>query len=142
MFKDYFGDVRIGRLKTSRFVVLWVMLVVFFILVGLLLGASIGIAEHLLGGDLATAQTSLRQQLAMPAIIAVALGFILLAFAKLNIVAKRARDIGLPGWLTAIIIAGLVGGTSQLTAGASAGGLGMLLLIVLAFIPTDAFRRA
>lgn len=142
MFKDYLGDVRAGRLKTSRFVVLWVMLVVLFVLVGLLLGASIGIAEHLLGGDLATAQASLRQQLAMPAIIAVVLGFVLLAFAKLNIVAKRARDIGLPGWLTAIIVAGLVGGTSQLTAGAPAGGLGMLLLIVLAFIPTDAFRRA
>lgn len=142
MLKDYFGDVRMGRLKTSRFVVLWVMLVVFFVLVGLLLGAGIGIAEHVVGGDLATAQASLREQLAMPAIIAVAIGFILLVFAKLNIVAKRARDIGLPGWLTAIVIAGLVGGTSRLAPGAAAGGLGMLLLIVLAFVPTDALRRA
>ncbi len=141
MLKDYFGDVRIGRLETPRFVVLWVMLVVFFVIVGLLLGAGIGIAEHILGGDLATARASLRQQLAMPAVIAVAIGFILLAFAKLNIVAKRARDIGLPGWLTAIVIAGLVGGASQLAPGASAGGLGMLLLIVLAFVPTDALRR-
>jgi len=141
MLRDYFGDVRVGRLKTPRFVVLWVMLVVFFVLVSLLVGASIGIAEHIVGGDLATAQASLRQQLAMPAIIAVAIGFVLLVFAKLNIVAKRARDIGLPGWLTAIVIAGLVGGTSQMAPGVSAGGLGMLLLIVLAFIPTDALRR-
>lgn len=141
MLGDYFGEIGCGRLNTRRFLLLWLVLVAVFVLFGILIGASLGIAEHIIGGDLRSAQTMLRERFALPAILAVAAFFIFFAFAKLNIIAKRARDTGLPGWLTAIIIAGLIGGSSQVVDHSSAGGIGFLLIIVLAFIPTNAFRK-
>ncbi len=138
MIGDYFGSALSGRLQTKRFIILWLALMLAFAAFGLLIGASIGVAERLIGGDLATAQKLLIEKLGLPAIIGVFVIFILFAFAKLNIIAKRARDIGMPGWLTAILLAGLIGGSTQAVGQASAGGIGMLLLIVLAFVPTNA----
>lgn len=142
MFIDYFGSVGSGRLHTLRFIVLWFALATSFIALGLLIGVSIGIAERLVGGDLATAQKLLAEELGMPAIFAAFALFVLFGFAKLNIIAKRARDTGLPGWLTAIVLAGLIGGSSQMVGTEVAGGVGMLLLILLAFVPTDTWAQS
>ena len=79
---------------------------------------------------------------ATPAIIGIGVLSVVFAFAQLNILAKRARDIGLPGWLTAIVVACLIGGASQMVDHPSAGGIGPLLLIVLTVIPSDALRRS
>jgi uncharacterized membrane protein YhaH (DUF805 family) len=110
MVDDYFGSVMSGRLQSQRFIILWLALMITFVVLGMLIGASIGIAERLIGGDLATAQKLLAEKLGIPAIVAVFVIFVLFGFANLNIIAKRARDIGLPGWLTAIVLAGLIGG--------------------------------
>ena len=142
MFGDYLGSVMSGRLRTQRFIMLWLGLMIAFVAIGMLIGVSIGIAERAIGGDLATAQKLLAEKLGIPAIVAVLVIFVLFGFAKLNIIAKRARDIGLPGWLTAIVLAGLIGGSTQAVGAGTAGGFGMLLLIVLAFVPTDAWARA
>jgi uncharacterized membrane protein YhaH (DUF805 family) len=141
MFGDYLGSVMSGRLRTQRFIMLWLGLMIAFVAIGMLIGVSIGIAERAIGGDLATAQKLLAEKLGIPAIVAVLVIFVLFGFAKLNIIAKRARDIGLPGWLTAIILAGLIGGGTQAMGAKTAGGVGMLLLIVLAFVPTDTWAR-
>jgi len=142
MLEDYFAEIGSGRLKTSRFIALWLLLIGILISFALLLGASLGIAERLVGGDIAEAQETLRRALPIPAVIGIVLFFVLFAFAKLNIIAKRARDIGLPGWLTAIIIATLSGAAALATKIGAAGGTGLLLLLILAFVPSDALRRA
>ena len=142
MVDDYFGSVTSGRLQTQRFIILWLALMIAFVVLGMLIVVSIGIAERLIGGDLATAQKLLAEKLGIPAIVAVFAISVLFGFAKLNIIAKRARDIGLPGWLTAIVLAGLIGGSTQAAGPGLAGGLGMLLLIVLTFVPTNALARA
>ena len=90
---------------------------------------------------MAEAQAHLRKNFSLPVIIIVAAFAILALLAKLNIIAKRARDIGLPGWITAIIIAGLVGMVSQYQQSTASGGLGFFILIVLALIPSNALRR-
>ncbi|HIC79708.1 MAG TPA: DUF805 domain-containing protein [Kiloniellaceae bacterium] len=141
MLKDYCGDITVGRLRTTRFIGLWFLLVVLFFLFGVLVGASIGVAEHILGGDLQNTQQALREGLGLPAMTIVFIAFLVFAFAKLNIVAKRARDAGLPGWLTALVLAALSAGTTAVGGAEAAGGLGFLLLIVLAFLPTDVLRR-
>lgn len=141
MIGDYFGQARTGRLQTQRFILLWLTLMIAFIAFGLIIGASIGIAERLIGGDLQAAQQLLIETVGLPAVIGIIAVVMLFAFAKLNIIAKRARDIGLPGWLTAIVLAGLIGGSIQAIGQTSAGGLGMLLLIVLAFVPSNAMAR-
>ncbi len=143
MLRDYFGEIVDGRLARRRFVFLWLFLLALFIGFGALIGVSIGIAEHLVGGDLKTAQQMLREKLAVPAVLAIAIFLLAFVFAKLNIIAKRARDAGLPGWITAIVIAGLIGTASQLAnSAATSGGVGMLLLIVLAFVPANQFRKS
>lgn len=141
MLRDYFGELTGGRLKPIRFVVLWILLVVLFVAFGVLVGASIGIAERLVGGDFMETQRLARESLALPGVIVVAVVFLCLALAKLNIIAKRARDVGLPGWLTAVLIAVLSIGTSQAASGPVAGSLGFLLLIILAVLPTGMLRR-
>lgn len=142
MIRDYLGEFSDGRLQTRRFLILWVVLVVAFIVLGLAVGVLIGVSEQVVGGNIAEAQETLRQYLSLPAIIAVVLIGILFLIAKLNIVAKRARDIGLPGWITAIVFAGLVGTASQFSESQAMGGMGMILLLILAFIPTNALRRS
>ena len=141
MINDYWGDFANGRLERKRFIVLWIVLVFAFIAFGLAIGASIGLAEKMVGGNLAEAQTQLRENFSLPVVIIVAAIAILALVAKLNIIAKRARDIGLPGWITAIVIAGLFGMVSQYDQSERIGGLGLFVLIVLALIPTNAFRR-
>lgn len=141
MIRDYLGEAGSGRLQTQRFILLWLSLMIAFIAFGLLFGAGIGIAERLIGGDLQAAQQLLIETVGLPAVVGIAVVLLVFAFAKLNIMAKRARDIGLPGWLTAVILAGLIGGSTQAIGPNASGGLGMVLLIVLAFVPTDALAR-
>ena len=63
-------------------------------------------------------------------------------FAFVNITAKRARDVGLPGWLNAIVIAVLSGGVSQVGGHMMTGGAGLILVLILAFLSTDMLRSA
>jgi hypothetical protein len=49
--------------------------------------------------------------------------------------------VGLLGWLTEVAIAARSGGASKVTGQAVTGGLGLLLLLVLALLPTDLMRQ-
>ncbi|MEM6934340.1 MAG: hypothetical protein AAF526_12235 [Pseudomonadota bacterium] len=141
MLKDYFGEFADGRLASGRFIFLWIVLIAGVLMLAIGIGLSIGLAERLIGGDLQEAQRLLRETLGLPAVLAFLAIGLGLAVAKLNIIAKRARDIGLPGWLTAIIIAGLTGGASQAAGEAASGGMGFILLLFLAFLPTGLIAR-
>jgi uncharacterized membrane protein YhaH (DUF805 family) len=137
MIADYFGDVFAGRLSAKRFLIRWAVLVLTFLVAAIGLGALIGITERLIGGDIAEVQRSLAENFGGPAAIILLISFFAFAFAMLNIIAKRARDVGLPGWLTALVIAGLSGAATQATGQSTSGGLGLLLTLILAFLPTD-----
>ena len=141
MFNDYLFEVSDGRLKTVPFLVRWLILLAVFFGLAIGLGAAIGVTERLIGGDIDSLRQSLTSNLGGPVAILVLVGFFAFAFANLNIIAKRARDVGLPGWLTAVVIAALSGGASQVTGQAATGGIGPLLLLVLAFLPTNMMRR-
>lgn len=141
MFNDYLLEISDGRLKSTTFLVRWLLLIA--LLVGLFigLGAAIGMTERVVGGDIQALQQELISMLGGPMAVLILIAVVLFAFANLNITAKRARDVGLPGWLTAIVIAALSGGGPQMTGEATAGGLGFLLLIILALLPTDMLRQ-
>ena len=104
MFRAYFGDFTTGRLTRLPFLGYLLLLSVLFILYGLGIAFGLGVAEHLLRGDLSAAQGYLREHLGLPVITL--LGPFLLAFglAKWNLVAKRIRDMGLPGWRVLLVI--------------------------------------
>jgi uncharacterized membrane protein YhaH (DUF805 family) len=141
MLKDYFGAVTTGKLKRLRFVGLWVALIVAFFGFGILVAASIGVAEHMIGRDLAAAQNIIREKLAIPAIVGVVAAVLAVGFANLNIMAKRARDVGLPGWITAIVIAAMSGSASQMMDTNLSGGMGGILLIILAVLPSGMIKH-
>ena len=55
--------------------------------------------------------------------------------------AKRIRDIGLPGWWGVVIIAVVSGVVSVVISEAASSGLHTLIWVALLLIPTKAFNR-
>jgi uncharacterized membrane protein YhaH (DUF805 family) len=102
LLTTYYGALRDGRLSRLSYLGHSLVLMLFFLLFGVAVVYAIGLAEHLVGGDLAEAQEKIRSAMGIPALLlcgSVALGVI---FAQFNIAAKRVRDMGLPGWSVAI----------------------------------------
>lgn len=100
------------------------------------IGAAIGVAENLVGGDIQQAQSQLREQFGAPAIIVVGVIFLVLFLAHLNLMAKRVRDMGLPGWWTVlalIVVAALISG---LVSQQASGAFNSLVWLALLLIPT------
>ncbi len=141
MFADYFTGLSDGRLRSGPFIIRWLILLAVFFGIAIGIGAAIGGIERIMGGSVAALRTILAENLGGPVAVLVLLMILVFVFAHLNITAKRARDVGLPGWLTAIVIGALSGGATQIAADGM-GGLGLLLVIILAFLPTDMLRNS
>ncbi len=142
MLKDYLGHFANGRLGRRRYVGLWLGIIGFLILAMLLVLVAVGVGVGLAEGELADLPDRVAAELGFPA-IAVLIALALVAMvANLNIVAKRARDTGLPGWPVAVVYLLVSGGGSQAGESGSVGGLGLLIMLILAVIPTDQFRRS
>jgi uncharacterized membrane protein YhaH (DUF805 family) len=102
---------------------------------------AIGASEHIIGGDLQQAQDKLRDWFSVPATLIVSLVFLLVLVAKLNIIAKRIRDIGLSGWWIALVLFIVVGGTSAAYSEQAGGGLFSVLSLLLLLLPSDTFGK-
>jgi uncharacterized membrane protein YhaH (DUF805 family) len=98
VLKALFGDVRNGRLMRLQYVGYSLLLSLLMVGVGLVVVAAIGLGEDFIAGDLQQAQEMLRERLTLPYIIVFAVATLLFMFVGANIMAKRIRDIGLPGW--------------------------------------------
>ena len=103
----------------------------------LAIALSIGVGEQIIGGNLQQAQDQLREWLTLPFFIIFGLALILFLFGWINIMAKRIRDIGLPGWWTTLIIFLLGVGASFVFSGQHGGGSHSFIWIVLLFVPTN-----
>jgi uncharacterized membrane protein YhaH (DUF805 family) len=138
MLEKLFADVARGRLARLPYLGCLAVLGVSFVLAGLALGAGIGVAERLIGGDVAAAQKELQARLGGPFAIVIGLCLAVMLFAHANIAAKRLRDIGLPGWLALLAIVVLSVLLSGLV-GAQAGTLwGSAVTLVLLLVPSGA----
>ena len=98
MLKALFGDVHNGRLMRLQYVGYSLLLSLLMVGVGLAVVAAIGIGEDFIGGDLQQAKELLRERVTLPYMIVFAAATLLFMFVGANIMAKRIRDIGLPGW--------------------------------------------
>jgi uncharacterized membrane protein YhaH (DUF805 family) len=141
MLKALFGDIAEGRLQRLQFLGYWLFLVLLSFGFAIAVGLSIGAAEQLIGGDLQQAQDKLREWLSLPFLAVFAVVGVLFLFAELNIVAKRVRDIGLPGWWMVLAIVVVTGGTSFAISGQAGNGLSTLIMAALLLIPSDACAR-
>lgn len=142
MFNVLWGDIQAGRLKRLPFLLWYLVVVLLTVVLGFGLGAVIGAAERMAGGESLKAQVALEDSLGPVGLIVVAALFALLLLAQLNIMAKRVRDMGLPAaWLFALgwlLLSGLVSSAG----GPALGGLlSLLVLLALLFVPTGAFAK-
>ena len=139
MFKVLFGDISNGRLMRLPYLgysLLIDLLVIGFVIAVIL---TIGAGEQTIGGNLQQAQDMLREWFTLPFFIVFGLFMLLFVYAGFNIMAKRIRDIGLPGWwvlLAIIVLESVVTYTVSQKAG---GNSHILITVVLLLIPSNTF---
>ncbi|MCP4284978.1 MAG: DUF805 domain-containing protein [Gammaproteobacteria bacterium] len=141
MLNSFFCDITSGRLARVPFLGYSVLLLIVFVAIGAGIGVAIGVAEHLAGGDLQSAQAQLREQFGIPAILLVSLVATTLVFVGLNLEAKRIRDIGLPGWwaVLGIFLAGAF--ISYTVSEQASGSFHSLVYLILLIVPGKTFGR-
>jgi uncharacterized membrane protein YhaH (DUF805 family) len=92
-----------------------------------------------MGGDLQQTQVQLREWFGAPTILVVMVVYLLLVIAKLNIMAKRIRDMGLSGWWIVLVIILATGLTSSLHNEQTGGFLFCVAWLMLLLIPSNTF---
>jgi len=149
MFRAYFGDLRAGRLARLPFLGFLLLLSVLFVLYGLGIAFGIGLAEHLIRADRVPAPADLWQQLDVTALALLGPLVLVFGFAKANLLAKRIRDMGLPGWRTLLVIAIAAAGLGYAMHASGVplresypihGAISGLLSLGLLLIPSGLFR--
>jgi uncharacterized membrane protein YhaH (DUF805 family) len=141
MFKALFGEVRNGRLKRLQYVGYSLLLSVLMMGFGFVIVAFIGAGEHIIGGDLQQAREILRERFTLPYIVLFAAVTLLFMFTGANIMAKRIRDIGLPGWWTMLALLVLFAALSYVLSDEVSSGLQTLVWLVLSLIPGNSLAR-
>jgi uncharacterized membrane protein YhaH (DUF805 family) len=137
MIKALLGDVKTGRLMRLQY--LGYSLLVYLLMFGFVFVVilAIGAGEHIIGGDLQYAQDKLREMFTLPAMIVFAVIMPLFLFMVANIMAKRIRDIGLPGWWSVLAIIVITGIVSYMVSNEVSNGLSTLIWVVLLLVPSN-----
>ena len=137
MIKALLGDVKTGRLMRLQY--LGYSLLVYLLMFGFVFVVilAIGAGEHIIGGDLQHAQDKLREMFTLPAMIVFAVIMPLFLFMAANIMAKRIRDIGLPGWWSVLAIIVITGIVSYMVSNEVSNGLSTLIWVVLLLVPSN-----
>lgn len=136
-----FGEVGSGRLARLPFLAYTMLLMLIVLGAALLLGAGFGIMESMIGGDPDAAQAEVEGLFAGPLLIVLTLAGLLVLFVHYNLIAKRARDIGLPGWAVVagiVVVSGIAG---ALFSEGVAGAVNLLIGLALLLVPSKAATR-
>ena len=110
LFKTYFGAITDGTLGRLQYLGYFLFAGLIVIALGIGIGLVLGVAEHLVGGNIAEAQAILRARFSTPFIFALLLFPVTFVYALLNISAKRIRNIGLPAWwaiFSIVVVSGM-----------------------------------
>lgn len=135
MFKVLLGDVRDGRLQRLPYLGYSVLVVVLILGFGIAVAVIAGVGEQIIGGDIQAAQDRLREWFALPAMLLIMVVMVLFLFMSANLMAKRIRDIGWPGWWGVLGIVVLTGIVSSLISEEAGNGLHTLFWVLLLLIP-------
>lgn len=141
MLEIYFGKIREGRLQRlsflgHSFLLIFVFMAIVFGIIALIAGA-----ESFMGDNVLETQDNLRRTLGFPFFLIFAALIASIVFANLNIAAKRARDIGWPGWLYVLAVT-IVGAIASMIFSQDAGQtIYLLSFVVLVLVPSGQFMR-
>ncbi len=104
MFKKIFAAIKTGTLARLPFLGYTLLLNVLLILILMGIAASLGITENMLHADIQQTQQILADKFGTVTILGVMIIMSLFVFGSLNIMAKRLRDMGLPGWISILVL--------------------------------------
>jgi uncharacterized membrane protein YhaH (DUF805 family) len=139
MFKALWGNIQSGCLGRLPFLGWYLVIVLLAVVLSFVVGAVIGAAERMAGGEPLEARVALGASLGPGGLLVLSAVFALLLLAQLNIMAKRARDMGLPGpWLLVLgwlLLSGFLSSAGGVVLG---GLLSLLVLLALLLVPTGA----
>jgi len=141
MVKALFGEVKIGRLMRLPYLGYSVLLSLLMFGFGFAVVLAIGAGEHIIGGDLQQAQDRLREQLTLPVMLLMAVIMPLFVFIGANIMAKRIRDIGLPGWWMVLAIFVISAVVSYMISDEVSSALNTLIWVVILLVPSNALAK-
>ena len=141
MIKALFGEVKIGRLRRLQY--LGYSLLLSLLMLGFVLAVvmAIGAGERIIGGDLEQAQDQLRGMFTLPVMLVFAVVMPLFLFAGANTMAKRIRDIGLPGWWMVLAIMVITGVVSYMVSNEVSSALHTLIWVMLLLVPGNALTK-
>jgi len=141
MIKVLFGEVKTGRLMRLQYLGYSLLLSLLMFGFGFVVVSAIGAGEYLAGGDLQQAQDALRERFTLPFILVFAVMMPLFVFMGGNIMAKRIRDIGLPGWWMVLAIFVISGVVSYRVSDNVSSGVNAAIWFVLLLVPSNALAR-
>ena len=141
MIRTLLGDITTGKLMRMQYLGYSLLLYVLMFGFGFAVVLAIGAGEHIIGGDLQQAQGQLREMFTVPAMIVFAVVIPLFMFMGANIMAKRFRDIGLPGWWMVLVVFILSALVSYFVSENASSGFSLLVWIALLLIPGNALTR-
>ena len=141
MTKVLLGEIKTGRLRRLQYLGYSLLLSLLLFGFGLAVVLAIGAGERIIGGDLQQAQDQLRDMFTLPVMLVFAVIMPLFFFVGANIMAKRIRDIGLPGWWMVLAIVVTTGVVSYVVSSEASSALHTLVLVVLLLVPGDVFGR-
>ena len=125
MLRDYWGEWCTGRIEARRFAFLYALaLAAMIILLVVLVGGALTMVELFKNDGTGPGAGWFGGPMFF--------GFLMLMAGWFNIVVKRGRDIGIPGFVTGIGFLLLL----------VMGGLGILLTILMALIPAGTFASS
>lgn len=135
MLTKLFGEVTTGRLARLPYLGYSILLNVIWILGLSAVIITIGGAELFIDGDIQQAQQVISDRLALPFIMIFIPFILLIIYGSLNVVAKRIRDMGFPGWITLIITGILVMVISFYVSEDMSNLFGIIFALLLLFVP-------
>ena len=161
MINTYFKNWSTGRLQRLPYLGYHVLIIAIFVAILFATIAAASAVQNLVGGDIATTQKMLEDKFGMAGILGGLTVGLLFMVAVINIEIKRIRDMGLPPFITLIVLVVVSfslnllfpGVTEVVTATAEnasavavantpsaiASGFSTLVFLCLLFIPSNTF---
>ena len=135
MLTNMFGEPATGRLGRLAFVGSMFLLLLIVTLISAAIVTSIGVAGAFYAGEFFATQAAVHAAVGLPAFLALVFLLMIVTFAHFNIVAKRIRDIGLPGWTAAIGWVVVMWFLRRSVSEGVAETLSLIAVLVLIFFP-------
>lgn len=141
MIGVYFGEINTGRLKRLPYLGYGLLITVALFILMFAFVVMIAGAESIIGGDFSETQRRLTDMFGIPVIVLFVILFLGFLFASANLMAKRARDIGWPGWWTVLAVFAATVVISFMFSETMANILNFIIILPFLFIPSDKFER-